>query len=365
MGTYQITVTDTNTYSMATIGTNLYSGGTLIQSNGVTAATDRLGSVRSNANGEKFAYYPYGVERTSTPDGREKFGTYFRDLTLNGVPQDYADQRYYNANVGAFWSPDPGGVKTAKPKNPITWNRYIYANDDPVNRVDPAGTDSCFLGESGGGCDLPPSCDPLLFGLLPTPGCDAGGDDDGSDDDATEAGPTPCSFSAQSLQNYMLNATAYKAHGVAIPTGMAGRPLAAFANQIMSDAVEDNIDPRLLVAIAFVEGKWGGDTPAARTQNSFGLHNRKGQLANFTNAGGWATGVQEAADVVAGMISNGLSTVSLLYGGQAGAYCQGSGCIAHKGSAVTKQLQALGGNAQSLTSPCYYDASSGNYYEKQ
>ena len=139
MGTYQINVNDGNTYSMATIGTNLYFGGTLIQSNGVTVATDRLGSVRSNANGEKFSYYPYGVERTSTPDGREKFGTYFRDLTLNGVPQDYADQRYYNPNYGTFWSPDPGGLATANPKNPTSWNRYSYVDDDPANFTDAQG----------------------------------------------------------------------------------------------------------------------------------------------------------------------------------------------------------------------------------
>jgi hypothetical protein len=132
----------------------------------------------------------------------------------------------------------------------------------------------------------------------------------------------------------------------------------------MADAVQDNVDPRLLVAIAFVEGKWGGDRDAARTDNSFGLHNKRHHLANFTNAGGWAAGIQEAADVLAGMINNGLTTVSLLYSGQAGAYCQGSSCKAFKGSVVSTKLGALGGNSQSLTSPCYFDGQSGNYYEK-
>jgi len=36
-------------------------------------------------------YAPYGDERTSTADGREKWGTYFRDA---GTGNDYADQRY-------------------------------------------------------------------------------------------------------------------------------------------------------------------------------------------------------------------------------------------------------------------------------
>jgi len=44
------------------------------------------------------SYYPYGEEKTSTADGREKFGTYFRD---SGT-QDYADQRYYGVGTGRF-----------------------------------------------------------------------------------------------------------------------------------------------------------------------------------------------------------------------------------------------------------------------
>jgi hypothetical protein len=59
-----------------------------------------VGSVRANSAGERMAYWPYGGERpgtngATTPDGREKFGTYFRD-SVAGV--DYADQRYYSFN---------------------------------------------------------------------------------------------------------------------------------------------------------------------------------------------------------------------------------------------------------------------------
>jgi RHS repeat-associated protein len=70
-------------------------------------------------------------------DGREKFGTYFRDA----IGQDYADQRYYNAGMGRFWSPDPGGIRTAHASNPASWNRYSYVNGDPVNMSDPSGLD--------------------------------------------------------------------------------------------------------------------------------------------------------------------------------------------------------------------------------
>ena len=75
---------------------NVYFGGKLVKSNGAVVATDRLGSVRANSTGERMTYYPYGEERTSTADGREKFGTYMRD----SVTQDYADQRYYGVGTG-------------------------------------------------------------------------------------------------------------------------------------------------------------------------------------------------------------------------------------------------------------------------
>jgi len=51
---------------------------------------------------------------------------------------DYAVQRYYNANYGRFWSPDPD--PSANLADPVTWNRYAYVGDGPVNRADPSGT---------------------------------------------------------------------------------------------------------------------------------------------------------------------------------------------------------------------------------
>jgi len=134
------------------VGQNIYFGSKLLVSNGVNVATDRLGSVRANTQGERFAYYPYGEERTSTVDWRDRFTTYFRD----GVGQDYADQRYYNSSMGRFWTGDPGGIKTADSSDPGSWNRYAYVRGDPVNSTD-------------------------RHGLIVCVGC--GGDDDDDDDD--------------------------------------------------------------------------------------------------------------------------------------------------------------------------------------
>jgi RHS repeat-associated protein len=120
----------------------VYYGKKLIVSGGVPVVTDRLGSVRADTQGEQFAYYPFGEERTGTPDGRPKFGTYFRDM----IGQDYADQRYYGSGTGRFLTVDPGGIKTANPSSPLSWNRYAYVQADPVNFLDPGGTDLVVAG---------------------------------------------------------------------------------------------------------------------------------------------------------------------------------------------------------------------------
>ena len=119
----------------AVAGQNVYFGKRMIVSGGVNVVTDRLGTIRANSQGESFAYYPYGDERTNTVNGRPKFGTYFRDA----AGQDYADQRYYGSGTGGFWSADPGGIKTADPTDPGSLNRYAYVGGDPVNYVDAGG----------------------------------------------------------------------------------------------------------------------------------------------------------------------------------------------------------------------------------
>ena len=150
LGTYQVRYyQDTGNFRDITSSLNLYFGGKLLQSNGVAVATDRLGSVRGNVNGEKMAYYPYGFERGLPPGnqptaaGREKFGTYFQDA----AGQSYADRRYYD-NGGRFWSPDPYhvGKGTGIATEPQSWNRYAYVGGDPINFVDPTGRNRVCVG---------------------------------------------------------------------------------------------------------------------------------------------------------------------------------------------------------------------------
>jgi RHS repeat-associated protein len=127
LGAYQINVVYTgSTYAMGVtlLKSDAYFGGRRVQKE------DRLSSVGT--------YYPYGEEKGSSNSANDnwKFGTYWRD-SLTGF--DYADQRYYANNYGRFMSPDRY-MASGGPSDPGSWNRYAYTRGDPINRVDPGGT---------------------------------------------------------------------------------------------------------------------------------------------------------------------------------------------------------------------------------
>jgi len=139
MGTFALNTSGQYLYPTVT---NVWFGGSLITrltggapgsspANLVLVTRDRLGSDLENNT----YYYPYGEEISSTANGVEKFGTYFRD---SFTTLDYADQRYYASAYGRFNTADPYG-KSARPTNPGSWNRYAYVGSDPVNRRDPRG----------------------------------------------------------------------------------------------------------------------------------------------------------------------------------------------------------------------------------
>ena len=100
------------------VSRNLYFGGRLIQSNGQTVLTDRLGTVRANESGARAAYYPYGEQQGGgIGDGREKFATYTREV---GSGLDYAGQRYFSPVYGRFTSADRYSASAAA-GDPADW----------------------------------------------------------------------------------------------------------------------------------------------------------------------------------------------------------------------------------------------------
>ncbi len=90
-------------------------------------APDRLAS--------EAKHFPYGeTDGTPPSDTKDYFATYRRD----GTGLDYAWNRYYSPTMGRFTTADPYGG-SQNPLNPESWNRYSYAGNDPVGKIDPAG----------------------------------------------------------------------------------------------------------------------------------------------------------------------------------------------------------------------------------
>lgn len=104
--------------------------------------TDRLGTpiVESNASGAttvRFAYDPYGGRRQGVNQQQPGFTGHVNDPE-NGLT--YMQARYYDPN-GHMTSPDP--VYPA-PGDLFGFNRYVYAENNPVMRTDPDGRQSAM-----------------------------------------------------------------------------------------------------------------------------------------------------------------------------------------------------------------------------
>ncbi|MFF0026605.1 RHS repeat-associated core domain-containing protein [Streptomyces sp. NPDC005496] len=96
--------------------------------------TDALGSVialvdDSGKRENTYAYTPTGLPRTGTTESVPqpfRFAGGYQDPT--GLYHFGA--RYYDPYIGRFTQPDPSGKET---------NPYLYADGDPLNRIDPDG----------------------------------------------------------------------------------------------------------------------------------------------------------------------------------------------------------------------------------
>ncbi len=166
---------------------DIWFGGRLVATQTVTGTNtrttnpvmqDRLGT--NWANSARF--YPYGDEISSSANDREKFATYTRD-SYTGL--DYADQRYYASSYGRFNTVDPLR-RSARSDRPLTWDRFVYCEDDPVNCSDPTGLIDWgrvtlggvqLVGGVSGGIFLGLTVPGTLFGSLPLviPGAIAAG----------------------------------------------------------------------------------------------------------------------------------------------------------------------------------------------
>jgi RHS repeat-associated protein len=102
--------------------------------------TNHLGSTMlANTSGdgvtslgfENTNYHPYGESTGSAPEF-----AFTGQRFLAGIGLYHFGARWYDAAMGRFLQPDP---LVPEPFNPQSLNRYSYALNDPVNRVDPTG----------------------------------------------------------------------------------------------------------------------------------------------------------------------------------------------------------------------------------
>jgi len=80
-------------------------------------------------------YAPFGEQLDSTSAGNDRFaytGKEHDDIT--GLT--YFGARYYDPEIGRFMSVDPAGFVD---HNPMSFNRYLYVNNNPYKYVDPDG----------------------------------------------------------------------------------------------------------------------------------------------------------------------------------------------------------------------------------
>jgi len=130
-------VTRTYTYGLQRISENQVIGNVWTPS---FYEYDGGGSVRqltspAGAVTDSYEYDAFGIEinRTgTTPNNYLYRGEQWDpDLSLY-----YLRARYMNPVTGRFLSRDP---KPGNPAVPRKWHKYLYASDDPVNRIDPRG----------------------------------------------------------------------------------------------------------------------------------------------------------------------------------------------------------------------------------
>ncbi len=103
--------------------------------------TDPQGTplAEADANGNitaTYDYTPYGTTALGTPPSGPGYTGHVNDPETNLV---YMQARYYDAATGHFLSVDPSAPSSG---NAFNFNRYDYANNNPILNIDPNGRET-------------------------------------------------------------------------------------------------------------------------------------------------------------------------------------------------------------------------------
>lgn len=126
-------------------------GSRLVASNGTVSwnyhSTDHLGSVRYTMNAaggtvQLRKFWPWGDEVGG--GGPERLGFAGMEIdTEASRPRYYVHARNLETGVARFLAPDQ---LSGRPEDPLSWNRYTYARNNPLKYVDPDGKASTPAG---------------------------------------------------------------------------------------------------------------------------------------------------------------------------------------------------------------------------
>ncbi|EKF72844.1 hypothetical protein A11A3_16647 [Alcanivorax hongdengensis A-11-3] len=101
--------------------------------------TDHLGSpvLGRSMDGETVFerhYAPFGASLDAPDDKLATGYTGHREMRKTGLV--YAGARWYDPSLGQFLSPDPVLFRLS---DPVSFNRYVYGANNPLNMIDPDG----------------------------------------------------------------------------------------------------------------------------------------------------------------------------------------------------------------------------------
>jgi len=111
---------------------------------------DQIGTIRELTSGsdgtlvQTYTHDEYGVPTQATGSSAQPF-RYTGELWDGGTGEPnllYLRARSYEPGTGRFLAQDP---VVGEPTDPCTWNRYIYARNNPINHTDPSGLWTCAV----------------------------------------------------------------------------------------------------------------------------------------------------------------------------------------------------------------------------
>ncbi|MFJ8104995.1 RHS repeat-associated core domain-containing protein [Streptomyces sp. NPDC096132] len=177
----------TSTVAMRTTTGNSVTGGKLFYLMADPQASTQLVVDADTGKSTRRRYTPFGDERDgSLPTGTDSGFLGKTEDTSTGL--SLLGARAYDPRLARFLSPDP----LSSPYTPQNLSAYSYSENDPVNRMDPTGLESCYpldcSGEEGDYptyTDDPIPSDPVVTdlgdGAAPPPNSDLGKDYLGGD----------------------------------------------------------------------------------------------------------------------------------------------------------------------------------------